>query len=72
MVVPQDSLSASGSYGKNFKEMIEKNSKFLGNINELKENSIMVISFADKSLDKTIKNLQVCMQHKDGSLLPYQ
>ena len=32
-MVPQDSLGASGSYGKNFKEMIEKNSKFIGNIN---------------------------------------
>lgn len=60
MIVPQDCFGPNGSYGKNFKEMIEKNSKFLGNINELKESAVMVITFADrdpKSLDRTIRAL---------------
>lgn len=48
MVVPEDSFGPSDSYGKNFKEMIEKNSKFTGNINNLKNNSIPVVTFAKR------------------------
>lgn len=53
---------------------MEKNSKFLGDINLIKESAVMVISFADrdaKNLERAVKMLKHCMDHPDGSLEPY-
>jgi hypothetical protein len=45
MVVPASTFKSSGSYGNEFKKLLDSTDKFLGNLNKYSQNIILIINF---------------------------
>jgi energy-coupling factor transporter ATP-binding protein EcfA2 len=62
IVTSQDSLGASGSYGKVFKEGLEKSAQFLSNISYFEDSIGLIVSHAGRR-EETNETIEACLRN---------
>ena len=75
LVVPARILGAEGSYGSEFKQYLHSLDKYLGGIQNYKNNIMLVINFAERrkgQLKIVINNIRNIMNHEDNLVDKYK